>query len=190
MPAQWLFTDERLGGGSPADPLWRAIGNLPRGGGIVFRHYGWAEAARCALFAQIAAIARRRRLVLVASRLAVVADGCHRPAHARRAGAGGRGLTTASAHDATELRRAFAGGADLVFLSPVFATPSHPGKGALGPLRFGLLVRGAPGPVLALGGMDAARARRLKALGASGYGGIDCWAGPRASRLALGRGAS
>ena len=29
MPAQWLFTDERLGGGSPADPLWRAIGNLP-----------------------------------------------------------------------------------------------------------------------------------------------------------------
>ncbi|MGL6043164.1 MAG: thiamine phosphate synthase, partial [Sandaracinobacteroides sp.] len=100
----------------------------------------------------------------------------HSPARSGRPASGQvRGLKTHSAHGRRELVQAFAHGADLVFLSPVFPTGSHPGGRALGPLRFGLAVRGAAGPVVALGGMDGVRARRLKALGADGYAGIACW---------------
>jgi len=62
-----------------------------------------------------------------------------------------------------------------VFVSPVFATRSHPGARALGPIRFALMVRGLPIPVIALGGMTAKRARRLQLLGASGWAAIDAW---------------
>lgn len=82
---------------------------------------------------------------------------------------------TASAHSERELAEAFALGADLVFLSPVFPTRSHPGARALGPVRFGLIARKAAGPVLALGGMGPRNLRRLKPLGAAGYGAIDAW---------------
>ena len=173
-PKTWLFTDERLGGARPGDPLWRAVARLPRGAGIVLRHYGWPEPERRALLAALAAVARRRGLVLLGSRIAGAPGGVHRPAHDPLAR--GRGLVTAAAHGRRALLQAFARGADLVFLSPVFATASHPGARTLGAVRFGLAARGAPGPVVALGGMTAARARRLRPLGASGYAAIDDWA--------------
>jgi thiamine-phosphate pyrophosphorylase len=53
-------------------------------------------------------------------------------------------------------------GADAALLSPVFATRSHPGGATLGPVRFRLLARQAALPVIALGGMDARRARALR----------------------------
>lgn len=171
IPGTWLFTDERLGGTDRRDPLWRAVEALPRGAGIVFRHYGWPPAARRRLLADLVPLARRRGLVLVGSRIAEAPGGVHRPRGDRHAR--GRGLVTAAAHGRRELLQAFAAGADLVFLSPVFPTRSHPGAATLGPLRFGLAARAAPGPVLALGGVDAGRARRLQPLGAAGYGAID-----------------
>jgi thiamine-phosphate pyrophosphorylase len=48
-----------------------------------------------------------------------------------------------------------------VLLSPVFATRSHPGAATLGPVRFRLLAARSLVPVIALGGMDTRRARRL-----------------------------
>lgn len=179
IPAAWLFTDERLGGQSPDDPLWAAIAALPVGGGIIFRHYSWAPGPRLHLLEAIRQQARRRRLCLVVSRMVMAPaqiDGIHLPEGTRPPLNAAHRLITASAHSQPALRRAFALGADLVFLSPVFPTRSHPGETVLGPLRFGLFARGAPGPVLALGGMDAVRARILGRLGASGFGGIDCWA--------------
>lgn len=172
IPGIWLFTDERLGGADRRDPLWRALARLPRGAGIVLRHYGWPEPARRRLLAALLPLARRRGWLLVGSGLAAP-DGVHRPRHDRRAR--GRGLVTASAHGRRELLEAFAAGADLVFLSPVFPTASHPGAATLGPVRFGLAAQAAPGPVIALGGMDARRARRLAPLGAAGYAAIDAF---------------
>ncbi len=104
------------------------------------------------------------------------ADGLHRPqwrtGHAR-----GRyprpALLSAAAHDLPGLVAARRAGAGLVFLSPVFATRSHPGARTLGPVRFGLLARQAKLPVVALGGMDEARFKRLRPLGAHGWAGID-----------------
>ena len=49
------------------------------------------------------------------------------------------------------------------------------GARALGRVRLGLLIRGLPVPVIALGGMDARRAGGLQALGVYGWAAIDAW---------------
>src|SRR3546814_11624285 len=78
-------------------------------------------------------------------------------------------------HDPAEFGAAIRAKADLVFLSPVFATRSHPDAGPLGRIRFGLLARSAPMPVIALGGMTSSNWRSLKRQGAYGYAAIDDW---------------
>jgi len=62
-------------------------------------------------------------------------------------------LLGASCHDASDLARAAALGADFVVLGPVRATPTHPAATPLGLARFASLVHGASVPVYALGGM-------------------------------------
>jgi thiamine-phosphate pyrophosphorylase len=89
------------------------------------------------------------------------ADGIYGPPRAlwpRRRGL----LHLATAHSLAELGLAARLSADAALFSPVFPTRSHPGGGTLGPVRFRLLARQAGLPVIALGGMDAARARALK----------------------------
>jgi thiamine-phosphate pyrophosphorylase len=156
------MTDERQ-----SETLFDAIGRLPAGAGIVFRHYGLAAPERRALWQRVRAAARGRRLTLVVAGLTLPgADGAHnRP---------GRGLRTASAHNLREIRAAERAGAHLIFLSPVYPTRSHPGAPALGPRRFALLAHQSKLPVIALGGMDADKARTLG--GAYGWAGIDAWA--------------
>ena len=70
---------------------------------------------------------------------------------------------TASCHDADELRQAAAAGADFALLSPVFATPSHPGAPHLGVNRFCELAAAAPLPVVALGGITPENRAELAA---------------------------
>jgi thiamine-phosphate pyrophosphorylase len=70
-------------------------------------------------------------------------------------------LHLATAHDLHEVGLAARLGADAVLLSPVFLTATHPGGAVLGPVRFHLLARQSPLPVIALGGMTSARARAL-----------------------------
>ena len=165
LPRRWLMTDERLGG-----RLFEAIGRLPEGAGIVFRHYRLPTTQRRALFDRVRELADARMLLLLAGpadeALAWGADGSH--------GRGpGEGLRTASAHDLAEIRGAEQAGAALVFLSPVFATRSHPGAPALGPDGFAALAAQARLPVVALGGMDEERFRAID--GAWGWAGIDAW---------------
>ncbi|MBV8686668.1 MAG: thiamine phosphate synthase [Alphaproteobacteria bacterium] len=161
LPRLWLMTDERQG-----EALWEALRRLPRGAGIVFRHYGLATAERRALFRRVRATARARGLTLLVAGLPCgAADG----AHNRRSA----GLRSASAHDLGELRAAERRGAGLVFVSPVYPTRSHPGAAPLGPRRFGALARRTRLPVVALGGMDAPGFRRLR--GAHGWAAIDAW---------------
>jgi len=66
------------------------------------------------------------------------------------------GLVGASCHDADELARAQALGADLAVLGPVAPTPSHPGAAGLGWTRFAALLTDCPLPVYALGGLKPA----------------------------------
>jgi thiamine-phosphate pyrophosphorylase len=166
LPRLWLMTDERQG-----DGLWPALERLPKGMGVVFRHYGLEPRERRKLFERVRKVARRRRLFLVAAGRGLRGDGVH--------GGCGPGFRTASAHDLAELKTAERTGARLVFLSPAFPTRSHPGARVLGPLRFGLIASQARVPVIALGGMDRRRARRLPHI--YGWAGIDAWAGAPAS---------
>lgn len=176
VPPVWLMTDERI---VQAD-LLRAAAHLPRGSAIVLRHYTLDDAARRALFDRLTAIARRRRcLILLAGDPAQAhawgADGHHgrAPASTRTSRMGRRWLHSAPAHDAAELAAAQAAGANVVLLSPLFATRSHPSAAPLGPARFAALARRASIPVIALGGVHPRYARLVRRLGAAGYAAID-----------------
>jgi len=168
VPRTWLMTDERMG-----DSLWDALERLPKGSGVVFRHYALERAERVAIFRKLSIIAHRRHLIVLRAgpyRLRGE-DGVH--------GARGAGLTSWAVHDRAEAVAARRAGADLVFVSPIFPTASHPGAPTLGRVRAGLVTRGLAMPVIALGGMDAKRARQLKALRFHGWAAIDAWARPR-----------
>jgi thiamine-phosphate pyrophosphorylase len=164
LPRLWLMTDERMG-----DGLWDALDRLPRGGGVVFRHYGLAPSERRALFARVLKAARRRGLMVVRAGIQPLRG--EAGVHARR----GRGLRTAPAHNRREAVAAIRAGADALFVSPAFSTRSHPGARALGRVRFGLLIRGLGVPVIALGGMDARKAASLRPFGIHGWAAIDAW---------------
>lgn len=128
---------------------------------MVFRHYHLEPAKRAARLRALKRIAAMRGIVVV---LAGVGYG---PAQrlSRRAA-----LRLATAHDLRDIAAAARAGADAVLLSPVFPTRSHPGKPVLGALRFNVLARLSPLPVLALGGMTR---RRLAQVRAHGFAAID-----------------
>src|SRR5206468_2169139 len=104
LPPLLLLTDARR----LTDPL-PAAARLPRGAGVVLRHYG--EPGRAALAARLARLARARGLKLIvagdlALARAVGAHGLHLPERAPRPpGARPRGfLLTVAAHSLPALR--------------------------------------------------------------------------------------
>jgi 8-oxo-dGTP diphosphatase len=81
-------------------------------------------------------------------------------------------LLIASCHDLEEIRIAESLGVDLVTLSPVQSTASHPTALPLGWSDFERLVTYSPLPVLALGGVGPDDWARARAAGAFGVAGI------------------
>jgi thiamine-phosphate pyrophosphorylase len=180
LPIAWLFTDERMG-----DQLWAALARLPRSSGIVFRHYHTPAAARKSLFRQVKRIARANgnKLLLADSPAKAQAWGAD-GAHCTKGRGGKKGcrkiankrLTISRpVHNVKERRAALAAGADLIFVSPVFATRSHPGETYLGKAGFAHLAHSCPVPVIALGGMTEKRFAFLPC--ADGWAAIDYWLG-------------
>lgn len=159
LPMLWLLSDARNDAA-----LAPALTALPRGSGFVFRHHHLAPFERAARFRMLAPAARAGgHLVVVADDAATArawgADGVYGAGvHAAVPGAL---LRLATAHRGEELAAAAASGVDGVFLSPVFATRSHPGAATLGVHGFHVLAQASPVPVIALGGMNPARAREL-----------------------------
>lgn len=89
------------------------------------------------------------------------------------------GLLSAACHSASALKRAAAAGADMALLSPVFSPGSKPDddRPTLGIDGFLSASRAVAIPVLALGGITAARAARLRSAGAYGVAGISAYFG-------------
>ena len=174
LPRLWMMTDERQGGG-----LLGAVERLPEGAGLVFRHYSLPQNERRRLFLDVESAARSRGILVMLGgepglAAAWGADGSHGlcPGHASPPGL----LRSAAVHDLPGLKAAHEERADFVFVSPVFPTRSHPGAPALGPEGFAGIAREARVPVIALGGMDSARAQNLGGYNMYGWAGIDAWA--------------
>ncbi|MEM7779528.1 MAG: thiamine phosphate synthase [Pseudomonadota bacterium] len=161
LPAIWLISDAR----NDAE-LEQALHRLPRGSGLIYRHYHLDGPERFARFRYLRRIAKAEGLAVILADSAMTAiewgaDGIYGAPRAltpRRSGM----LHLATAHNLTEIGLANRLGADAVLLSPVFPTRSHPGAPTLGPLRFRQLARQSRIPVIALGGMDARSAHRLQ----------------------------
>ena len=168
IPTIWLMTDERMG-----DSLFAAIAALPSGAGIVFRHHATSPGERRALFERVARIARRRHLTLIragAERLGRDEAGVHGNGQPGRPG-----LRTWPAHSRAQAIAGKRAGADILFVSPVYPTRSHPGARALGPLRAAGVGQGLGPNLIALGGMDSTRFARVRGLGFHGWAAIDTW---------------
>ena len=180
LPPLWFMTDRSR----VADPV-SVAGTLPRGAGVILRDYG--APGRAGLAVALAALCRRRGLLFLVAgdeRLAAMAgaDGLHLPEWQVERLRAVRGrhptwLVTAAAHGRPALRRAALAGADAAFLSPVFATRSHPGAPHLGTVRLAALVRTTDMPVYALGGVDEETVSRLRAAGIAGIAAIGAIAG-------------
>lgn len=147
------MTDPRLG-----ERLLAAIRKLPTGSGVVFRHYHLPTRERLLLFRQIKKICGQRGYVLLlAGPDDFGADGVHGQERSRPTQ-----ILTMPVHSLREIRDAQKLGADLMFLSPRFATNSHPGAPALGVMQFSRLARLAgPAKIIALGGMTRNKAQAV-----------------------------
>jgi thiamine-phosphate pyrophosphorylase len=168
-PRDWLMTDERMG-----ERLWDAIARIPVGtGGIVFRHYSLDASDRLQLGKRVAELAQERKLMLAVARDTSLARRLsarlvHNPSQA------GAMSFSCSVHDEREARKAKASGADLVFVSPVYPTRSHPGADALGVQCATRLAEIAGCPAIALGGMTFGKFWELGPA-FHGWAGIDAW---------------
>ena len=158
LPKLWLLSDARND-----DALEEAIARLPSGSGFVYRHYHLPSGARAARFAELLPLLRQ------AEHMAIVSDSFGTAEDWGADGVyGGLGVIPpaelawiATAHNEAEIEDANEYGADAIMLSPVFPTRSHPGAETLGSQRFRQLAARAKAPVIALGGMNADRAREL-----------------------------
>ena len=162
LPRVWLMTDERMGAA-----LWPALRALPRGSGVVFRHYHTPLAERRRKVRKVIHIARTRRL------LVVVAGKDDLQSYGAVGRHGGLRPFSAAVHSLRELRRIAPRTPKLILVSPLFTTRSHPGDRPLSAMRAAAIVRSAKVPAIALGGMDARRFRQVRRLGFYGWAAID-----------------
>jgi thiamine-phosphate pyrophosphorylase len=168
-PRDWLMTDERMG-----ERLWEAIGRVPNNtGGIVLRHYSLEAAERLVLGKRVAALAGERKLMLAVAGDSALAERLgaqlvHNPSEPSEM------RFSMAVHDERDARAARESGADLVFISPIFSTRSHPDAPALGGDRAARLAEIAGCPAVALGGMSFGK---FWTIGPAfhGWAGIDAW---------------
>lgn len=172
LPRAWFLTDP-----DRTKNLLAVIARLPKGWGVIYRHFGAGN--RFVVGAALARACRRRGLVLLVSTdpalaATIRADGVHWP-QARLRGVRKRSphfIETASAHSRAGLARAHRLGLDAAILSTVFPSRSPSASRAMGPLRFRLIARTAPLPVYALGGVNERNAAQAMTH-AAGWAAID-----------------
>lgn len=176
----WLLTARRLAGGRPLAGVVEAA--LAGGvAGVQLREPDTLAGELLALAEGLLALCRRAGVPLVINdrvdvALAVGADGVHLGgrslpvADARRL-LGRERLIGRSVHGLEEAREAAAAGADYLIYGHVFATPSKEGLAPRGTAALAEVCRGVaaePVPVLAIGGVTAARLGEVAAAGAAG----------------------
>jgi thiamine-phosphate pyrophosphorylase len=157
--------------------LLAIVRRLPRGMGVIWRHYG--EEKRLATGRVLARLCRQRGLILLVSAdpalaVRIGADGVHWPERLLKGVRPGRALLieTAAAHSRAAIARAARLGVDAAIVSTVFQSRSPSAGAAMGALRFRKLSSDALLPVYALGGIDAFNAASTVRY-AAGWAAID-----------------
>ena len=173
LPPLLFFTDPER---TPRP--WETAARLPVGSGVVFRHFGRADARETALRLR-EATRNRDGLLLIGLDAelaqAVGADGVHLPERAlgqsaALAAARPDWRITGAAHARPTIGTP---GLDALIISPVFpAGGASADRPALALTAFAEWVEGAPCPVYALGGIDGGNARGLIGSGACGLAGV------------------
>ena len=160
---------------------WETAARLPAGSGVVFRHFGRADARETALRLREATRARDGLLLIgldtdLAER--VRADGVHLPGQALDLAPGlavsrPDWMITGAAHSRPVLDTP---GLTALIVSPVFPAggPSSV-RPALGLEGFTAWVGAAPCPVYALGGIDSGNVSSLAGSGACGIAGVSAF---------------
>lgn len=185
VPLVHLVTDRRLAPRLPARVALALRGLPPACVAVHLREKDLGGAALLELARELAAACHAaRQLLLVNDRVDVAvlsgADGVHLPsrgippADARRL-LGPDRLVGVSCHGASDVRAARDGGASFATFGPVYDTPSKRRFGA--PVGLAAL-REAAGlglPLVALGGVEPARAPELASAGAAGVAAIRAW---------------
>lgn len=150
---------------------------LPRGFGVVYRHFGAPD--REVVARRLAEVCRARGLVLLIAcdpdlAMQVGADGVHWPFRLRRGVRRWRGrfdLQTVSAHSRRELNAAACLPVEAVLFSAVFPSKSPSAGPAMGALRFARIVARSAKPVYALGGLTADTAAQVS--GWAGFAAVE-----------------
>ena len=125
-----------------------AATRLPRGGGILL------------LEPIAAADMRRLRQVARAKELTIIVE---------------RPDTAARVHNLRELRAALLRRTPLILLSPLYPTRSHPDWAPIPHMRAAAFARLSGRKLVALGGMDGERYRKVARLGFSGWAGVSAF---------------
>ena len=175
LPPLLFFTDP-----TRTPRPWETAARLPTGAGVVFRHFGAADALETGLRLRAATKdAGVRLLVGLDADLAerIGADGVHLPERALSAAYALSGrrpdwLLTGAAHSLETVKAAR--DLDALVLSPVFAAGgASASRPVLGIDGYKALAAAAPCPAYALGGISAANADALIWSGACGIAGVD-----------------
>lgn len=190
LPNLFYFTHDTPNETSLNEKTISAINCLPKGAGIIFRHYAVQNREH---FAQeVASLCRAKKLYLYVAGNAHLAqrtraNGVHLPefaiSQAIRIHRQFPALQiTAAIHSFPSFLRSITLPINAYFLSPIFPTSSHSNANPLRSTRFSYFktqmdqqfreVGQDPRPVFALGGINATNCSQLRKAGASGIAGI------------------
>jgi thiamine-phosphate pyrophosphorylase len=167
-----LVTDRALVGGG--DRLVEAVAAAVEGGvnAVQLREKDLAPADLAHLAGQLREAIRRRALLIVNGNAdvacEVAADGLHLPAGTPFARPDGITLVGRSVHSVEAAVRAEREGADYLIAGPIYETPSHRGVAPAGVRLISAVVAAVSVPVVAIGGITAARVQDVLSEGAGG----------------------
>jgi thiamine-phosphate pyrophosphorylase len=171
IPRIWMMTDPRLG-----ENLAAAVQRLPAGSGVIFRHYDLVPTKRMALFRQIARVCRRRGHIILLAGSGIDARSWHADGVHGMGRLSGGGLLSVPVHNIREIAQARRKDADIMLLSPIFATRTHPGQRHLGALQFQRLAAlSGNAKLIALGGMTRQKAAMFRRTQIDGWAAIDAF---------------
>ena len=170
VPSLWYFTDE-----DKTKDIINILHRLPTYSGIVLRNY--CSKDRKTIIKNVLRLAKRKNfMVLMASHPRVHGNinGLHLPKWEYKCRRNTKEqIISVSAHSLKDKRKIINTKADIIFVSSIFHTNSHPKRKHLGIIRFGLLARSLARPVIALGGINNKNIKKLKHFPISGVAAIE-----------------